>query len=104
MGAKIIKTFSCYPDMRALGACYTDTLSERYIRKGARKFIQGEIKRMAVLNHLVADILTSEKPRQPWAEELQSYILHQMFSKAELDLMNGEQKRTALVRLLFPKE
>jgi hypothetical protein len=104
MSAKKIKTFYCYPDMRGLGAYYADNLNNKYIRKVPRRFIQGEVKRMAVVNHLVAEVLLKRRPRKSWVKELETHILGQIFSEKELNSMSKEQKRSALARLLFPKE
>ncbi|MBP9680659.1 MAG: hypothetical protein KBD76_04585 [Bacteriovorax sp.] len=99
-----MKRIYCFPNMIGLGAYYANNLNSKYLRKSSRKFIQGEIKRIADLNFMLAEILQTEKPRESWAIELETHILRQMFSENELNLMDGEQKRSALVRLLFPKE
>lgn len=99
--------FYFYPDMRGLGLYYADSLHGDYLRKNSKKFLQGEIKRMGLVNYLVAEVLMPSNPRakkKPWVQELERHVLSQMFNEAELSKMTKEQKRSALARLLFPRE
>lgn len=96
-----------YPHMIGLGAYYANDLNDKNLSQSSREFIQSEIKRMAALNFILAEVLLKSNPkkrRKSWAIELETHILRQVFSKKELNLMNREQKRSELVRLLFPQE
>lgn len=93
--------------MIGLGAYYANDLNDKNLCQSSREFIQSEIKRMAALNFMLAEVLlksTPKKRRKSWAVELETHILRQKFSKKELNLMTREQKRSELARLLFPEE
>ncbi len=78
--------------------------AEQLNNKFLRNLIQNEIIRMASLNYLLGEILLKKRPRGSWVKELETHMLLQTFSKAELKSMTKEQKRSALVQLLFPPE
>ncbi len=98
---KILKSFKVYPDMAVLGEHYANALDGRMSKK-KKQFLASELKRMAIINEIVAEVLLKNETEKSGTEDFETYFLSRFadFNKS----MSVEEKRNLLTRIIFPKE
>ena len=102
----IIGVLTCYPDMVGLGEYYQGSIwngKHRKLKPETVEFLNSEIKRMALLNEIVAEILLKKRPRKSWVKDFEEKLLRQFFTSKKLKAMSSDEKKDFLVSLMFPK-
>lgn len=95
-----------YPDVIGLGKYYGAILDDAEYEKlkpETVRFLKGEIKRMALINGIVAEILVEKRPKKSWVKEFEGKLLRQFFESKKLKAMSSAEKRAFIISLMFPK-
>jgi hypothetical protein len=95
-----------YPDVIGLGKYYgaiIDDAEYEKLKPATVSFLKGEIKRMAIINAIVAEMLVEKRPKKTWIKDFEDALLRQFFERKKLKTMSSAEKKNFIVSLMFPK-
>ena len=92
--------------MEGIGEYYQSIIDETKkgkLRPSRVNFLKSEIRRLTLINAIVAEILISKRTKDKWVKDFENKLLRQFFTAEKLKAMSSDEKKQFMVELMYPK-